>query len=1292
MADRQKMIAVCLSQAHSFLNTGFLVELSRAAAENDYRVGVFNSSLDFYWYQKDNPAPRAGYRAIRYELFDAVIIIYHSFHDEGLANEIIDGARRHNVPVFIAGADIPGCYTILNDYENSFKSVIRHVIRDHGVRDTFFIAGIKNEQNSEDRLRCYREVLEEAGLPFGPEQLAYGNYWAKSARDIVRKLIRTREKLPRAIFCANDTMAISVCDTLREEGFSVPEDVIVTGFDGSPAAYMIRPHLTTCSDDPRGLARTILEMLEDIRQGGDPSRKVIHTFRPVLAGSCGCPDEENDRYDPLVVYRRSVALNDHENDLYHKVEQMLMQRNSDSLLNMLSLAILPHSFICLNKRFLGIYSGIDYASDHLEEDIVMIPYRERDEDPAIVPCRLSDLLPPESDVPSMTVFNTIHTGTVVCGFFGAYTENLEEDAQLIKRLSDVLNMVFTIQLGNARQQMLIHHLDNSLYLDPVTGFSNLRGLTRWFDEYTAEENNHFRPLALSVYSIYRYNYIYENYGMNETEDIVRLVATRLTSANPDALAVARISGDQFVVVDSGEDPEEISRIINRTTGDFFRQIESYNSVSTRQYYIEVNAGCTVMEAGWQEATLENLIRLALSELYLNRMRNTSTRAASKTNISATEFYSAFNLLMEKNLFKFHFQPIVDARNGQIFAYEALMRTDSLINLTPLEILSTAREYNRLYDVERATFFGIMERYVRDYSRFNGCKVFINTIPGYFLSENDCLAIREQFESYLDCFVFEITEQDSTTEEELTRLKRLCKTGDCARIAIDDYGTGHSNIVNVLRYAPQIIKIDRELVSGIPNDSNKQLFVRNTIDFAHQNGIHALAEGVETSEELRTVIDFGVDLVQGFYTGRPSEHPQQSINDAVRQEILSENLLRARFDRNSRVYTPEKDETVNLVDLAMRQYTYVQIANSGITLVGLEKQSVDLVIRIAENIETVLTLDHVNLKGVNEPVIQLGDRSRVTLVAVGNNLLNKDGIRVPPTASLTLQGGGELRIMNTRNYSVGIGANYNDAYGTIVVDMAGSLSVQSSGDKVVCIGGGRSAGDGITLIRGSCHLSANGISVIGLGSSSGDADINILNATVTAHIEGNDALGIGSLSGEARILSTGELTVTVDSERSTGLGTMTGSGELRLDGGSASVITHCDAGACIGTFSGEFSSRIRGASVRIHGEGNRVAGFGSPDGACDTRIESGEVQGEILAGERMLLGNEHSRVVITGGNVRIYPEGRQCPVGPAGEPLYYITPKADHFEQTFRDRRGAWTYTADRNPEGLLGVWVPHAPT
>ena len=1286
MTDNPKLIGVCLSQAHSFPNTGFLNALTNAATAEGFGVALFNSSLDFFWHKKDNNAARAVYKSIQYELFSAIVIVYHTFHDDQLVTGIVQGAQEHGVPAICVGAELPGCWSIVNDYEQSFKALLRHVITKHGARDTFFIAGMKNEPNSEDRLRCYREVLEELGLPFRESQMAYGNYWSPPAREIVRRLIRDREKLPRAIFCANDTMAVAVCDTLKENGFRVPEDVIVTGFDASPVAWLVRPNLTTCGEDSDVLAAQTVQLVNRLLAGEEPPRRTVHTYRSVLSESCGCPPDPNAHFDVASVFRKAEMLNTHENDLFYKVELMLNQRDLDSFLTLIARSILPDSVIYLNRCFPDICRGADLFTDTIEDDLLAVPFREPEQPLSVTPCTLRSLRPAEGQAPAATVFNVIRADAMVCGFYAARTNDLSRDIQLIKRLSDVLNLVFTIQLGNTRQQMLITHLDNSLYLDAVTGLSNLKGLTRWFDGYCADPDSHRRPLALSIFCINRYSYIYENYGMGDTEEIAKLVGGRLASANPGALIVARISEDQFAVISSAADDAELTRMNERAARVFSTHIESWNAASSKQYYVEISSGITRMEKGWENATLENLIRLALGELYLNLMRADSRKAA-KSPVSSPALYSAFSLLMEKNLLRFHFQPIVDAKTAQIFAYEALMRTDALIHLSPLEILDVAREYNRLYDVEKATLFGIFDRYVRDFSAFNGCKVFVNTIPGHFLTREDCSLLRARYENYLDCFVFELTEQNPTSEEELARLKELCKADSHTQIAIDDYGTGHSNIVNVLRCAPQIIKIDRELISGIQSNANKQLFVRNTIDFSHQNGIRALAEGVETADELRTVIDLGVDLIQGFYTGRPTEQPLAAVSEAVRDLILEENLSLTRDDRNLRLYQASDGETLDLIQLASEAYAGIQIHSGHIILAGNTERSVDMIVRVSDDARADITLRGVSMKGVSEPTLQLGDRSDVTLRLESSNILNKDGIRVPPTARLTVIGDGNLEIVNNRNYSIGIGANCNDPYGTIVIDLGGSLSIRSSGDKVVCLGGGYSAAEGIRILRGTCSFQASGITSMGIGSITGDAYVNILDASVAVSLEGNDTVGLGTFSGNASVHSSGRLDLLLNCERAAGIGTMNGTGEAILEGGTASVTVHCDTGACIGTFSGEFTSRIRNTVVRIHGEGNRVAGFGSPDGACYTEIRSGDVQGRILAGERMLLGNDHSRVVVTGGNVRIDPEGAR-PLSPGGLPLSCHTPDGNHFEQTFTDRQGSWTYTADRSADGLLSVWLP----
>ncbi len=1287
MNSDRKMIGICLSQAHTFLKTDLISELDRAARSEGYGILVFNSSMDYYWSLRGNNVTRCVYDLIRFESLAALIVLHDNIYDMRLLESMIRRANEEHIPVFYLGGIHSACISIVEDYEEAYKTVIRHVIREHHCNDLFYIAGLPDEDNSLLRLKYFREVMAECGLPCPDENIAYGNYIEPVAAEIVRNLIATRSKLPRAIICANDSMAAAVCEELKAHHLRVPEDVIVTGFDGTPTAYLVQPQLTTCNSNPGALADKVISLMRDFVPGETKPKVHRHQYTPVIAESCGCPGFTHPRFNALHTFRQAEAMFTHENTMYYTVEQMLDMTEIHEVLHQLSSLLLPDSALYINRSLLESDPDTEYTVKELEDELIMIPYRAPEKELVFRKVYRKDMPVPDPDPAGTTVINVVHSNTLVCGYYAARSTDLAADSQMIKRLSDVLNLVFSIQIGRIRQRQLRAHLENNLYLDPATGLENLKGLTRWFSTYSAQAENHCRSLALSVYAIPRFSYIFETYGMVEMEEIIRLTAETLKAANSDALAIARISEDQFIVANSAENDDRLSALITQHVGDFFRRIEQYNAENAKPYFLEINSGCTTMAPGWEHATLENLIRLAIGEMYLNRLKEGGREEIRKQENTAI-LYNAFSLLMEKNLFRYHFQPIVDARTGLIFAYEALMRTDRLINMNPLEILSVAREYNRLYDVEKSTLFGIMERYVRNYSDFQGCKVFINTIPGHFLNEEDCASLADKYASYLDCFVFELTEDASASDEELERMKRLCKPGGQTQIAIDDYGTGHSNIINLLRYSPHIIKIDRALISGISRDANRRLFVKNTIDFAHQNGIRALAEGVETPEELRTVINCGIDLIQGYYTGRPAEQPLRAISEKVRNEILEENLRAARYDSQAILHTLQDGETVNLLDMALKKVTCLQAGTGSFTLTGVKSQSIDMMLRIDDGATAVITLNQVNMKGAVEPAIQLGRNSRLTLILEGQNTLTKEGIRVPGSASLVIEGTGQLYVHNNRNYSVGIGANYNDPYGSITLNTTGTVSINSSGDKVVCIGGGRSAGDGIKFLQGNCSLSASGINVIGIGSSAGKADVEIRDAGVSVHGEGNEVMLIGSVTGDARVrLSGGDLRLSSACERVTGLGTLAGTAQVQLENGTLSASINCDAGAIIGTFDGEAVVRCRGTRINLHGEGNRVAGFGSISGACDTRVDSGDIRGELLAGERLMLGNENSRFIVTGGNFQIFPDNSAGPVSPAGLPLFFLNPKEDHFERTFRDKRETWRYVADRDPDGHLGVYI-----
>lgn len=1282
MNTAQKWIGVCLTEAYTEQSVAFLSALRRAGAGKNCRIIAYNALRRE---SAADPDPACITDAICFSRLTALVLHCDSFPDERQKLRVIRAAREAGVPVVCIGAVREGCRAVLDDYYTAYKEMLNHVLRAHGVTDTFFLGGLKQEDNSAFRLQCYREALEENGLPYTDDNVAFGEFNKNIIRRVTAALADGRARMPQAIFCADDTTAITVCDVLREKGFRVPEDVIVTGFGGIRAGDVCEPHLTTCVRDEEGLAYLALQSALE----GTDGEVLRHAYKPRYAESCGCSGENADAGDIVELYRLMVEQVVHENRLYPAADRMLGMTDINELLTFLSRTILPGSAVCLSSAFSDAAPGNAPAAS--PQDLLVVPYAEEGASPLeLKRVPVGEMIPDDpEDREGLYLVTPVHAGETVCGYYTARTVLPECSFRQYRREADLLNLVFHIILSRIRQRELMINIENSAYTDPMTGLPNLKGLTRWFEALTKDPENRGRTLALSVYCVPRYSFIYENYGIGDTEETVRMVCDSIARACPDALITARIADDQFVVVRLGTDRAAVEASLRESTQVFFPLIDAWNMSGGKPYIVEVNGGYTVSEDNWSEAALENLIRVALGEMILNKLKYGSDEAVKKPAVTDSEdLYASFSLLMDKNLFKYHFQPIVDAKTGSIYAYEALMRTDDMISLSPMQILKAAHDYKRLYDVERTTLFGIMDRYVRDYNSFRGSKVFINTIPGYFLNEKDLKKLTDRFEDYLDCFVFELTEQDSISDNELERIKQLCKPGSQAHIAVDDYGTGHSNIVNLLRYSPQVIKIDHYLISGIQNDTNKQMFVRNTIEFAHRNGIKALAEGVETLEELRTVIGFGIDLIQGFYTARPAEIPLQSLSEKVRGDIVEENVRLTRFDNEMLVYTARNGDTVNLFELAMQKYTFINILGGKVTVVGEKGHTVDMVIRIADNTETELTLDNVNIKGATETTLQLGRNCRTAMILRGSNTLNKEGILVPASSRLTLQGDGSLTVNNNRNYGVGIGANFNDPYGTVILDLDGRLTMRASGDKVVGIGGGASMGEGISFLHGTYDIRAQGINVVCVGSTGGNADIGIGNVRLNITAEGNDVVSVGTLAGHARITSAGTLKIVTDGERSTGIGTMSGTAEIGFTGGTVSSVIHCDIGACLGTMTGEARIDCRNTDLTIRGEGSRAVGFGSLSGVCETTVRSGVLRGEILSADAMPLGNEDSRMTVRGGNILLADPDALDPVSPSGKPLRPFRPEEDHFERTFRDGSDSWTYTADRDGSGELCVFIP----
>lgn len=892
MIHGYKIIGMCLTKVNDEDNTDFTEYLSLEAIKNGYRLFVFNSFRDFYYGNDYDKGSKSIYKVVNFDLLDALVIDSRSFYEQEIFEELVEKAKAHNIPVVVLNDTRSDCFCIVNDYCEDYKNLIRHVITEHNVKNIKFLAGLKDEDDSETRLNCFKEVLAELNMPFNEKMVAYGDYWNVPVYRAIDRWVSSEEGLPEAIICVNDSSAIDACERLALHGYSVPEDVLITGFDGIQSASFHTPQITTCRKDIRSLAVSCLELINKaINENAEPftiSRKYSNLYSESC--SCQCGNEKNFREQARIFYNSLTDMRQHETALYSWADKIIESTDLGVIGDNLHDNILPGSAVCLNNNFISTVRKGEKTNPEQPFTSNMIVVATKDESyksqqQEVFP--LSDMYPQiEKHIGEevMFIFQPIYVADKVCGYYAMKTKDIAREGHKIHRLTRIMNIAFGTLVSRIEQSHMISRIEDMQFRDPLTELLNLKGLVNKMEEI--RDFAQTKRIAVSVYSIAQYKYIYENYGIQDIEEAVSLVSESLQLSNTANSIIARIADDEFAVVNL-EDPEvDMGAVIVNSVAIFFSNVESFNSSQDKDYFVEVNCGCTVAEPGWNN-DIQTFLKVASGELYLNRLKSGRGPVLKETK-TPKESYLLFDLLIEKNLFFYHFQPIVSAKTGEIYAYEALMRTSGEINMSPGEILQIATSYKRLYDVEYATINNVLGFVDRNSDKFNGKRVFINTIPGHFLNQEHYNAISQKYAHVLKNCVIEITEQGEISDEELNSVKNFGGENSGCQLAIDDYGAGTSNIVNLLRYKPNVIKIDRFLISQIQNDINKQMFVKNVIEFAQINGIMTIAEGVETCEELNAVISYGVDLIQGYYTARPAPEPLSVLPDNILEDIRQAN--------------------------------------------------------------------------------------------------------------------------------------------------------------------------------------------------------------------------------------------------------------------------------------------------------------------------------------------------------------------------------------------------------------------
>jgi diguanylate cyclase (GGDEF)-like protein len=375
----------------------------------------------------------------------------------------------------------------------------------------------------------------------------------------------------------------------------------------------------------------------------------------------------------------------------------------------------------------------------------------------------------------------------------------------------------------------------------------------------------------------RFKNINDSLGHAAGDEVLKMVAIRLSKAAPEHSTVARLSGDEYVVLDpSTRSPGSSLALAERLLSIFREPLP----ISQGDVFVTASIGVASLSPS-SSSSAEDLLRHADTAMYRAKDAGRNClavydesmheRVAHRLSVE-TALYRALD---RRELRLFH-QPILDLESGDVVGFEALMRWqqgDGTI-VSPAEFIPIAEDTGTIVPIGSWALLEALTQlrhWIDDGVCSESATMSVNVSPRQLSDPNFPSIVNEALTRSgvsPQLLWLEVTESVMIAEPELAlaTLRRVRSLG--VRIALDDFGTGYSSLSLLQKFPLQRIKIDRAFVHGVADNPNDRSLVRTIVAMGRSLGLDMVAEGVESVHQLQVLSDLGCTKAQGYLISHP----------------------------------------------------------------------------------------------------------------------------------------------------------------------------------------------------------------------------------------------------------------------------------------------------------------------------------------------------------------------------------------------------------------------------------------
>lgn len=635
--EDKKIIAVCCATIRELSVLEPMDAICRRANECGYKVQIFQSFEELAGYESVYEGEESVFELINYEKLAGIIIFSERIKDPAVIDSIVSKAKALDVPVVSFDRKVDGCFNVIFDYADAFEQIVRHIVEFHNCKDIFVMAGMKDNDFSDERLNVVRRVMKENNLELPDENIAYGDFWEFPTKSAMEDFFNSGRKLPDAFIAMNDTMATVIIDEIQKRGYKVPDDVLVTGFDGIYLSEYFVPKITTAKQQLDVAGKKSVDIILDYLncQYEDPYDVTV-AFKMLVRQSCSCHGLDvkgiagtvRDLYSNFETSKRFSGY----------MEEMTRRMSSTPTITYFSGEADGYShflenhtrvLLCVYKDYLtndkDFYNEMCWGYQGFREstkNMVVLADCGNGTDRSLH-MKLFDReeIMPEADAFLDKYVNVIiaplHCGKEIFGHVVVDYMVGDRDGYKTKMyINNISNMLHLIKqqnlLANSNRELIAtkNELERMYIYDLLTGVLNRRGFYQKYDEIKSS-----KPLgsyAVILADLDDLKLINDNYGHQEGDFAIKTFGEVLSTVVGFKGISARFGGDEFAALITGVDKSTYdAEILVREMQSI---VDRRDDVKAKPYNLKFSLGMVISE--WDDnSELEALLNGADKNLY-----------------------------------------------------------------------------------------------------------------------------------------------------------------------------------------------------------------------------------------------------------------------------------------------------------------------------------------------------------------------------------------------------------------------------------------------------------------------------------------------------------------------------------------------------------------------------------------------------------------------------------------------------------------------------------------------------